>query len=125
MAAKEVPKGQMEYRQLGKDGPSVSCIGLGCFAFGGDRKVGQLVSTAAFLFWEVVCTHLSSLGQRHNCPLALLQTGSHLGTEFSSLHKGVWGDQSDEATYETVKAALDEGINFFDTAEMYGGWRDT
>jgi len=63
----------------------VSCIGLGCFAFGGDRVIG-----------------------------------SELGAKMASLHTGVWGDQSDEATYATVKAALDAGITFFDTAEMYG-----
>jgi len=70
---------------LGRDGPRVSAIGMGCFAFGGDRK-----------------------------------TGTHLSKEMEKLHEGVWGDQKDEDTYATVKAALDAGINFFDTAEMYG-----
>ena len=36
------------------------------------------------------------------------------------LHNGVWGDQDDEDTFATVKAALDMGVNFFDNAEMYG-----
>jgi myo-inositol catabolism protein IolS len=31
----------------------------------------------------------------------------------------VWGDQDDEASIATVHAALDAGINFFDTAEGY------
>ena len=38
----------------------------------------------------------------------------------AALHQGVWGDQADEDTYDTVKLALDCGINFFDNAEMYG-----
>ena len=48
------------------------------------------------------------------------QTGTHNGAAFAKLHNGVWGDQSDEDTFATVKAALDSGINFFDNAEMYG-----
>ena len=32
---------------------------------------------------------------------------------------GVWGDQDDAASIATVHAALDAGINFFDTAEGY------
>jgi len=75
----------MEYRQLGKDGPMVPAIGLGCFSFGGDKK-----------------------------------TGGHNGAQMEALHNGVWGEQSDEATFSTVNAALASGINFFDTAEMYG-----
>lgn len=31
-----------------------------------------------------------------------------------------WGDQDDEVSNQTVHAALDAGINFFDTAEGYG-----
>ena len=34
---------------------------------------------------------------------------------------GYWGDQDDRASIATVHAALDAGINFFDTAEGYGG----
>ena len=48
------------------------------------------------------------------------KTGTHLGAQMTALHNGVWGEQSDEDTYATVKAALDAGINFFDNAEMYG-----
>lgn len=48
------------------------------------------------------------------------KTGTHLGAEMTALHKGVWGDQSDEDTFATVKAALDAGVNLFDNAEMYG-----
>lgn len=32
----------------------------------------------------------------------------------------VWGDQDDDVSISTVHAALDAGINFFDTAEGYG-----
>lgn len=32
-----------------------------------------------------------------------------------------WGDQDESLTIATVHAALDHGINFFDTAEAYGG----
>jgi aryl-alcohol dehydrogenase-like predicted oxidoreductase len=35
----------------------------------------------------------------------------------------VWGDQSDETSIAAVHAALDAGINFFDTAEAYGDGR--
>ena len=31
----------------------------------------------------------------------------------------VWGDQDDDVSIATVHAALDAGINFFDTAEGY------
>ncbi|MHB0874865.1 MAG: aldo/keto reductase [Anaerolineae bacterium] len=31
-----------------------------------------------------------------------------------------WGDRDEADSIRTVKGALDEGINFFDTAEMYG-----
>lgn len=48
------------------------------------------------------------------------KTGSHLSEEMAKLHQGVWGEQSDEDTFATVKAPLDTGINFFDNAEMYG-----
>jgi aryl-alcohol dehydrogenase-like predicted oxidoreductase len=48
-------------------------------------------------------------------------TGSHNGASFAALHAGVWGEQKEEDTFATVKAALDAGINFLDTAEMYGG----
>jgi len=32
-----------------------------------------------------------------------------------------WGDQDESLTIATIHAALDHGINFFDTAEAYGG----
>lgn len=32
----------------------------------------------------------------------------------------IWGPQNEEDTVATIKAALDTGINFFDTAEAYG-----
>ena len=32
-----------------------------------------------------------------------------------------WGDQEESLTIATIHAALDHGINFFDTAEAYGG----
>lgn len=49
------------------------------------------------------------------------QTGSHLGGAFAALHDGLWGEQPEEDTFATVKAALAAGVNFFDNAEMYGG----
>jgi len=33
---------------------------------------------------------------------------------------GDWGDQDDKDSVRTLHAALDNGINFFDTADMYG-----
>ena len=33
---------------------------------------------------------------------------------------GEWGDQDDKDSVRTLHAALDAGINFFDTADMYG-----
>ena len=48
------------------------------------------------------------------------KTGTHLGAQMTALHNGVWGDQADEDTFATIKAALDLGVNFFDNAEMYG-----
>ena len=47
-------------------------------------------------------------------------TGQHLGEKNASLHKGVWGHQDDQDTIATVELALSKGVNFFDTAEMYG-----
>jgi len=35
----------------------------------------------------------------------------------------VWGEQDDRESMATVRAALDAGVNFFDTAEMYGDGR--
>ncbi len=32
-----------------------------------------------------------------------------------------WGPQDEAASIATVRAALDAGVNFFDTAEGYGG----
>jgi len=36
---------------------------------------------------------------------------------------GNWGEQDDAASIATVRAALDAGVNFFDTAEGYGAGR--
>jgi aryl-alcohol dehydrogenase-like predicted oxidoreductase len=76
---------EMPRRRLGSSGLMVPALALGCFSFGGDKKMG-----------------------------------GHISENFSALHEGVWGDQSDEDTFSAVKAALDNGINFFDNAEMYG-----
>ena len=46
------------------------------------------------------------------------ETAGQLGAQMAELHQGVWGDQSEEDTFATVKAALDAGINLFDNAEM-------
>ncbi len=35
----------------------------------------------------------------------------------------VWGEQGDQASIDTVAAALDHGIDFFDTAAVYAGGR--
>jgi aryl-alcohol dehydrogenase-like predicted oxidoreductase len=35
----------------------------------------------------------------------------------------VWGEQDDQESINTVHAALDMGVNFFDTAPAYGGGR--
>ena len=41
---KERPRGDnflhMEYRELGRSGERISAVGLGCFAFGGDKPTG-------------------------------------------------------------------------------------
>jgi len=49
------------------------------------------------------------------------ETMAHLGKELAKLHANVWGPQDEKDTFETVKAALDAGINYFDNAESYGG----
>ena len=38
---------QMEYRQLGSSGMRVSCLGLGCFAFAGDKSTGSHLGKAS------------------------------------------------------------------------------
>jgi len=40
-------------------------------------------------------------------------------TGFGSMPLG-WGDVDDQASLEAIKAALDLGVNFFDTADVYG-----
>jgi aryl-alcohol dehydrogenase-like predicted oxidoreductase len=37
----------MEYRQLGSSGMRVSCLGLGCFAFAGDKSTGSHLGKAS------------------------------------------------------------------------------
>lgn len=36
---------------------------------------------------------------------------------------GDWGDTSEEVALESLHAAVDQGVNFFDTADVYGGGR--
>ena len=36
---------------------------------------------------------------------------------------GSWGDVDDEESFATLQAALDGGVNFFDTADVYGDGR--
>lgn len=36
---------------------------------------------------------------------------------------GNWGDVSDETAFATLRAAVEAGTNFFDTADVYGGGR--
>lgn len=62
----------MRYRKLGKNGPEISVIGVGCWAMGGG------------------------------------------GWAYS------WGEQDDLESIAAIHAALDAGINFFDTAAVYG-----
>jgi aryl-alcohol dehydrogenase-like predicted oxidoreductase len=55
----------------------------------------------------------------------------HVDTKISEIVLGcwalgggyTWGDQEDKDSIDTVHAALDLGINCFDTAEFYGGGR--
>ena len=61
----------MQYRVLGKDGPRVSAVGLGCMGM----------------------------------------------SEF-------YGPRDDEESTRTLHRALDEGVDFLDTADMYGGGRN-
>jgi len=34
-----------------------------------------------------------------------------------------WGDVSEDDARQTLKASLDQGVNFFDTADVYGDGR--
>ncbi len=61
----------MNKRQLGKNGPEITEIGLGAWAIGGSWAWG-------------------------------------------------WGEQEDTASLDTIAAALDAGINWIDTAPVYG-----
>ena len=66
----------MNYRKFGNTDMTVSEIGFGAWAIGGDAKVG-------------------------NTPIG-------------------WGPADDEVSEKAIYAALDAGINFFDTADFYG-----
>jgi len=66
----------MNYRKFGNTDLTVSEIGFGSWAIGGDAKVG-------------------------NIPIG-------------------WGPADDEVSANAIHAALDAGINFFDTADFYG-----
>src|SRR5215213_1426249 len=66
----------MKYRKFGKTDLSVSEIGFGAWAIGGEARVG----------------------------------GVPIG----------WGPADDEVSTSAIHAALDAGINFFDTADFYG-----
>lgn len=61
----------MKTRQLGKNGPEITEIGLGAWAIGG------------------------------------------------SWHYG-WGEQDDQASIDTIRQSLDDGVNWVDTAAVYG-----
>jgi len=66
----------MQYRKFGNTELTVSEIGFGAWAIGGNAKVG-------------------------NTPIG-------------------WGSVDDETSKNAIHAALDAGINFFDTADFYG-----
>jgi aryl-alcohol dehydrogenase-like predicted oxidoreductase len=55
------------------------------------------------------------------------RTFAHTGINASEIGLGCWqlggndwGDVSDEQALETLRAAVDAGVNFFDTADVYG-----
>src|SRR5829696_1870191 len=66
----------MQYRKFGNTELSVSEIGFGAWAIGGNIKVGHV-------------------------PIG-------------------WGKTDDAISAEAIQAAVDAGINFFDTADFYG-----
>ena len=66
----------MNYRKFGNTDLTVSEIGFGAWAIGGDAKVGNI-----------------AIG---------------------------WGPADDEVSENAIHAALNAGINFFDTADFYG-----
>jgi aryl-alcohol dehydrogenase-like predicted oxidoreductase len=70
------PTGATLQRRLGRDGPLVSAIGIGCFAIGGLAN----------------------------------QDGGQRG----------WGGTDDAESIRAVHAALDMGVTFIDTADVYG-----
>jgi aryl-alcohol dehydrogenase-like predicted oxidoreductase len=45
---------------------------------------------------------------------------SEVGLGCWQLGGGDWGDVSDEQALDTLRAAADSGVNFFDTADVYG-----
>ena len=54
---------------------------------------------------------------------------SNLGWKVSEIGLGCWqigwcwGDISDDQARKIVKSALDQGVNFFDTSDLYGDGR--
>ena len=59
--------------------------------------------------------HLGPLGSRTGLNI------STVGTGLWSVAGSEWGPADDEGTLEAIEASLDLGINFFDTADVYGG----
>jgi aryl-alcohol dehydrogenase-like predicted oxidoreductase len=58
------------------------------------------------------------------------RTASRLGTAVSEIGLGCWqlgaadwGDVSEEAAFAILKASVDRGVTFIDTADVYGGGR--
>jgi aryl-alcohol dehydrogenase-like predicted oxidoreductase len=56
--------------------------------------------------------------------------GARTGLEVSEVGMGLWavtgsewGPADDKASLEAIEAALEAGVNFFDTADVYGGGR--
>lgn len=48
---------------------------------------------------------------------------SEIGLGCWQLGGGDWGEVSDQQAFEILAQAVDQGVNFFDTADVYGGGR--
>lgn len=46
-----------------------------------------------------------------------------VGTGLWAVPGSEWGPADDQTTFDAIEASLDAGVNFFDTADVYGGGR--